>query len=467
VVKGTEFSMRQHFIRPLLLCLPLLVAGCGPSDPPPIVELEASSTIDSAVRDVINEHLGRVRSEPLSADRHAELAMVYQANEFWEAAQGAWSSALSLEPKRAAWIYHRSTCLRQAGYTDDALLELVRSVKLDGNSPASRNDLGVAWMEEGELEKAADEFQSAIDLHPEHPTPLVGLAEVRVRQDSFQEAATLCESALKKTPDYKHAHYTLGLAYRGLGRADEARDELNKGLNAKRISVQDDIAKRVTSLKTSYTSRLAQASGLEARGEHAAAAVVLEKVVASRPNDVTALNNLAAIYSRIDRVDDAIAIGKKAQQIDPTQFATYINLSSAYLTKGQVGEALDQADRAVSLASDVGRCYFVRARAYVAMKRPEDAYRDLQRSVELDATQWISFAVLGDVALGLNRLPEAVQAFRTTLRMEPGYFPGAARLTLCLHRLGNRPEAIAAFERARAMSPNHVDIATLKRQLGL
>lgn len=455
--------------RALILAVALCatLASCTERALPPVIELQERSQVDPSILEVVDQHLRRVRAEPGSAARHAELATVYEANDFWEVARQCWGSALALEPDRPEWIYHQSTCARQAGDTQLALSLLRRSVELDPESAAARNDLGVAWMEEGETDKAATEFEAAMKLAPGHPTPMVGLAEVRVREGGNQEAAELCQRALALAGDYKHAHYILGLALRGLGRSDEARDELNKGLNAKRIGIQDEIAKRAQELKTSYTSRLAQASDLEARGDSAGAARILEQVVAARPSDVTALNNLSAIYARLNRLDESIALARKAQGIDPAQFATYINLSSALLAKGLVMDAMDQADRAIALAGDVGRCYFVRSRTYIAQRRWEDAFRDLQRSVDLDATQWVAYATMGDVAIELGKLPEAVQAYRISIRMKPDHLQAHTRLSFCLNRMGNRPEAIAAFEKARALAPNHPDIATLARELGL
>ena len=60
------------------------------------------------------------------------------------------------------------------------------------------------------------------------------MAEALLRDGEHQRAADLCERALRFAPGYKRAHYNLGLAYRGLGRKDEAADELNKGLEAKK-----------------------------------------------------------------------------------------------------------------------------------------------------------------------------------------------------------------------------------------
>ena len=449
-----------------LLCIPFCV-GCSETQAPPITEIEINETVDPAVVDLITQRIAKVRERPLDAQARAELAMVYEANAFWDAAQGSWGAALTLAEGRSEWLHHRAICLREAGQTQAALQSLQEAVAADPTNLAARNDLGVTWLQEGDSEKARHEFEVALAAAPEHPVLLEGMAEVCLSEKDAQQAAALCERALEGAPDYKRAHYTLGLAYRDLGRSEEARAEMSRGLDAKRLGITDPVSKRIAELKTSYTARINEANNLQKRGENEKAAHLLELILESRPTDVTAANNLAAIYNSMKRFVDAERLARIAQRSDPQQFASYINLSTALLEQGKVAEALEQAERAVALAPQVGRCYFIRARALLAANRAEEAYRELLRAVDLDATQVEAFATLGQVAMGQKDYQGAAKHFRDALRLQPDFFAAQARLTFCLIRLGRRPEAMAALERAKALAPNHPDIATLSRELGL
>ena len=53
-----------------------------------------------------------------------------------------------------------------------------------------------------------------------------GLGEIALRDGRFSEAVQYLEAALDRAPDAASVHYSLGMAYRGLGRLDQARSHL-------------------------------------------------------------------------------------------------------------------------------------------------------------------------------------------------------------------------------------------------
>lgn len=445
----------------------LAAAGCGAQEPPAVVELTHGGKVDPSVTALVRTHVEEARRSPHDPERRAHLAMVYEANELWDEADRAWGDALALAPDRPLWMLHRAIAARQAGHDARARALLEAVVGREPNLAGARFRLGEALLEAGDLVGARREFEAAHARLPKHPDPLISLAELATREDDPQRAEELCRRALALAPDSRRAHYVLGLALRAQGRLEEAREALQRGLEAKRTWVPDPLTERVASFRRGYTVRINEAAELERVGRVDEARRMLEQIVLEHPDDVTALNNLAAVRIQSGDLQGALALLERARALEPNQFATYINRSTAELSLGLPEDALSSATRAVEIARSVGRPYFVRARALIALGRWHEAYDDLVRATELEAGDFLPFALLGDVAMELGRNVEAVRAYEGALQRKADHLPARTRLVLVHERLGQRAQALRAFEDARRLAPSHPEVQALARRLGL
>ncbi|MDP6539708.1 MAG: tetratricopeptide repeat protein [Planctomycetota bacterium] len=457
-------------LRPTILATALaalLACGGGPADAPPeVVELVHTAGVDEGVVALIAEHVARARSRPTDAEARATLAMVFEANELWSEAEQAWRDALAFEDENEVWRYHLAICARQRGGAEEAL-ELVRRVaKALPDMPGARHRLGAMLLEAGDEAGARREFEAAIELVDFAPPCYVGLAEVMVRTGDPARAAQLCRRALALDPESKHAHYTLGLAYRDLGRMDEAEVELNKGLNASRRYLSDPLTKRIERFRVGYTVRMLEANRLEKAGKLPEAAAILESLLLRHPQDHTLLNNLAAVLTRQGKTDRALELLGRAAEVTPGEFSTHINLAACYLDMGNFPLALENAEEACRLAPKVGQAHFVRARAYLALGRTGEAYAELKEAAALDSTAGIFRALLGEVAGRLGEHDAAVEHLEAAIRMMPGYLPAFAVLCRLHHGRGERREALEVLQRTRQAFPNHPETAALGRLLG-
>jgi tetratricopeptide (TPR) repeat protein len=100
---------------------------------------------------------------PSRFEAHATLAEVYEEQQKWPAAQGAWQKALSVDNKRALWQFRLGKLIYQHGTKPAALEHLSRAVQL-----ASQNQVPPPWMADaclllGEVERAAGKKDQAIE----------------------------------------------------------------------------------------------------------------------------------------------------------------------------------------------------------------------------------------------------------------------------------------------------------------
>ena len=72
-------------------------------------------------------------------------------------------------------------------------------------------------------------------------------------------------------------------------------------------------------------------------------------ILADEPENLEAHNNLANVYARIERFEDAARLYEKAIELDPGNAQVHYNLGHAYLRQGENRKALNAFEQAVEL----------------------------------------------------------------------------------------------------------------------
>jgi len=461
-----EGRLRSARFGGVLLVLASAIACAPPGADRPVVELAAAEAVDPDVVALVRRHAAGARLQPGDARLRANLALVYEANELWDEGARAWADALSLDPAQPVWRYHEAICLHQLGDAAASMAGLRRVVAEAPDFAAARHRLGESLLEAEDVEGARTEFEAAIRLVDYAPDPYIGLAEVMLRKGDPSRAVELCRRALALDPDSKRAHYDLGLAYRTLGRQEEAEAELGKGLESGRRYLSDPLTKQLESYREGFAVRFAEAAKLKKEGNPQVAVPIFESLLKRRPNDANVLNNLAGCYIELQRLEAARPLLVRAKEIDPVQFATYLNLAEVEVRTKHFAEALANADKAVELAPKLGRTHSMRASVLLETGRTEEAFRELETAVELDPSSGYDFGRLGSLAMGLGRLREAVEHYETAARLLPDSLPAQAGLAKAYFRAGEKPKALVAFERARKLAPDSPQVRALGVEIG-
>jgi tetratricopeptide (TPR) repeat protein len=163
---------------------------------------------------------------------------------------------------------------------------------------------------------------------------------------SLDRAISEYRAAVRIRPDYADAHFNL------------AEDLLKNG------NIEEAIAhyrKLVETPPPDAGSHLALAKALLRTGAEKEAAFHLEKALAIEPNSLAALSNLAWLLatgsdSTLRNSAKAIEFAERAKELSKSTDATVLRtLAAAYAENGQVAEALETSERALSLASAQGR----------------------------------------------------------------------------------------------------------------
>jgi tetratricopeptide (TPR) repeat protein len=184
-------------------------------------------------------------------------------------AEAALKGAAARAPSDAEIPYHLGRIYYQQGRYAEAADSIRRATTLDPRSYAAWDNLGLACEALGDTAQAQQHYLKAISLvykdHPRYDVVYANFADLLIKQGEFQKAFDLAaeaaqrnpdeprnfflggkailqagrtdlsirwfEQAIKLNPDYPEPQYLLSLAYRRLGRIEDA-DRMLKSFQA-------------------------------------------------------------------------------------------------------------------------------------------------------------------------------------------------------------------------------------------
>jgi len=198
-------------------------------------------------------------------------------------------------------------------------------------------DYGAALQQEGQLEKAAEEFKLALKFNPRDARAHMNLATALTAQSKFDEAVPHMESAVRLEPRNGEFHVLYGNLLQRIGRDDEAAPHFEAAVRSK---------------PNSPDVRYSYAAFLASRGKYDEYIAELRRLVQLRPDYPYAELRLAdALFAKGD-LEEAKMHYLAALRVDPKQTVAYNNLGKLYLTQGQTSQAVAQFNEALRLNPD-------------------------------------------------------------------------------------------------------------------
>jgi len=211
----------------------------------------------------------------------------------------------------------------------DAISYSQQAVKADSNHPYPYNILGRVYFEQGQLVKASESFNHAIQLAPKHFIAYTNAAAVKYSQGDLQGASGLFTKALEVSPNYCAAL---------IGRATVA-----KSLNKITDAITDlEQCKDEGTLETTAKVNLLE---LYITSNDLVKAEQLAKQFAETDHDFASLS-LGEIYLRQNKISDAKAALLSIKRPVPKQF--YL-MSFVEFASNNISAATDNAKKALDM----------------------------------------------------------------------------------------------------------------------
>lgn len=244
------------------------------------------------------------------------------------------------------------------GDHDKAVTVLESAAKFYEKVPMIHHQLGLAYMEKGEIVKAGSSFAEATTLEPNFAAAIISLAEVNVRLRNFIPAIASLKQLLAKG-EIPEARFLLGNAYRLQGNLDDAlttyrqlaamapnnaQVHLNTGLvllqQNQRPAARESLEK-AAKLAGNDLAALELLVGLDlAEKQPAAARKRIDEQIAKTPSLPAPHLLLSRVLLAQSDTTGAEAAMRKAIELQPDSMDAYLMLAQLYISRNEQAKAL-------------------------------------------------------------------------------------------------------------------------------
>ncbi len=116
--------------------------------------------------------------------------------------------------------------LGRAYYEDqsyrDARRHLESAISADSNDAKAHTYMGLSQIKEKKYSKSKRYFEKAMDLRSDDALNYYGLGQVAVQEKNYEQAIAYSKKAVSLDPTLTDAYFHMGVAYKALGKEDEA-----------------------------------------------------------------------------------------------------------------------------------------------------------------------------------------------------------------------------------------------------
>lgn len=174
------------------------------------------------------------------------LYQLYKINRF---ADSCYNNARILEPDNFRWIYYDAYLSLTSGRSKLAIEDFKKILALEADYPPIQLQMGRAWYDLSEFDKAERALITAADNPGLRPAALYYLGQIALLNRRYQDAINRFEEVIRLDPEASKVYYPLANAYRAAGNAKEARRHI--ALRGERMpQIEDQLIDELNRLDT-------------------------------------------------------------------------------------------------------------------------------------------------------------------------------------------------------------------------
>jgi tetratricopeptide (TPR) repeat protein len=390
----------------MIMLLPVLLLALPP------LPLDA---LPPAVRERVAAAYQRAEADPASADASGSVAVMLHAYDQFDVAEAWYRRAQQLDPAAFDWAYLLGVVQAERGRNDDAARSLREAAEKQPRYLAARLKLAEVLLARGEVDASATLYDEMLKEHPEAPQAHYGRGRVDAVRGRPAAAVERFRRATELFAGFGAAYYALGLAYRDLGQAEDARSALRlyETHRLEAPPLEDPLLARVRQLKTGPLARVAEGVRLGNAGD----------------------------------VEGSIREHEAALEGDASLAQAHANLISLYGRAHRWDKAEEHYRAAVTLAPGLAEAHYDYGVVLVEQRRPREAAAAFERALAINPNYATAHNNLGNMLEADGRGTEAESHYRAAIANDPTYRLARFNLARVLVSQHKHAEAIAELEK--------------------
>jgi protein O-GlcNAc transferase len=272
------------------------------------------------------------------AEAYGALGQLYHAYGFLDAAETCYRNAIRLAPGDFRWLHLLGYMSHQGGRLQDAVSLYSAALKSRPDDFPVLIYLGEVFLRLNRQAEAKHQFNAALPKYP--AAALNGLGEAALLERRFEQAVQHFEAALHRVPQASRLHYSLAMAYRGLGRLEQAQFHLRQ-VGPASIQPADPVVDALPNFLVGERANLIHGQLAYQGGQFKTAAAAFAKALHAAPMSISASVNLGLALAKLGDTEGAIQRLRAALQLDSQNVTALLTLGRLLAYQGRHAEAVD------------------------------------------------------------------------------------------------------------------------------
>jgi tetratricopeptide (TPR) repeat protein len=328
-----------------------------------------------------------------------------------------YQKALVLKPDYAEAHNNLGSAYLDDGQLDEAVAEFFKALETKPDYVQAQNNLGNAYLQKGQDGEAMKRFSLALEIKPNFALANYNIGNYYLRQKQPERAIARYQEALRSKPDFAQAHYNLAFAYLQGGKIDEAISHLRNAVASK-----PDYTEAENNL----------GNALLEKGRVDEAIEWFRNALRSKPDFAQANYNLGRAYFQKGKTGESVPFFRKAAEADPNDPHFHSDLGIALTQSGQMDDGLTHLETAAHLAPDDAQQHRLLAIGYAKNSRTRDAVKEFENAVRLRPSDPELERDLGRGLSQLGRIDDAVEHYEAALKINPSFVSALNELSWIL-----------------------------------
>ena len=287
---------------------------------------DATATLDEAKKKL-----------PASATLDRAFGEVAELQGDYDTAVQDYKSALGKDPKDVATHFHIAVVLRRMRKFDEARAELDAVAAVDKDYPGLALERGLLFEESGDVEKAIEQFKSALARAPDDPDLQLRVGSAYVAIGRPDDAMPMLRKVLEKRPTSAEAHHYIGRALLLKGRSEQV-----DALRYLKRAVDLDPNRAEFHVYLAWAANDAQPAQLELARDEIGKALALDKLNAEAYWQKGILERMEGA------IDDAVKDERRALTLRPSRYEAHATLAECFEDKNDEATAAAEWTKAIA-----------------------------------------------------------------------------------------------------------------------
>ena len=379
----------------------------------------------------------------------ARSAQLYERTGDWEKAAARWKQASETAPHVAQWHIEYARVLDRLGRKDEALAEANRAAEIGPPSAQTARAQIAAYLSRGDRARAEQLLLDTIKALPDDPTVYLLAAQLYQIVGAPSEAESWLKQLAEKRKDDPAAHALLAEFFTERQRYDEAIRKYREALQ-----IRPDFAPaeygliRAELLQAGQTEDPAGREAVLKDAEQQAAAMQKRDPKSLRAHMVTA--DLLMARGEMDRAEEFLQATAREFDNNPV---VRLNLARLYLRREKFEDAERELTAALAVDAQMADGQTLLAEIHMGENRYKQALEDCQTALRYEPMNAMALNLSAQIKQRTGRGEEAVADLRKVVSLNPADRAALMRLVEELIALKEDREALAAAKDAAAKNP--------------